>query len=305
MEPPPHPPDPWRSRLRRWWAILRGDRRARRAFWFRKVLRRLTPLVAVEGRGVTLLGETRDDTIACRLFEDGEWQFDELAEALEAIGARGEVFVDVGANLGPQTLYALDSGRFVRALALEPDPGLARLLRANLALNGLHERVEVVEAAAGAEVGTRTLEAPVVDPRSGRWNQGDHAVLPPGVPPRAGHPTREVPAIPLDLLLRERGLAPQDVGLVWVDVQGGEADVLAGARGLVEAGVPFACEFHPGLMRRLGRLDAFYREVRAFGQVQVLGEGRRFEPAGLPVLADERGLDLEVDLLLTSGEGGA
>ena len=62
----------------------------------------------------------------------------------------GDLFVDVGANVGTYTILAADLG--ARVMALEPAVDTCDLLRENVALNGY--AVEIVQAAAGSEPGT-------------------------------------------------------------------------------------------------------------------------------------------------------
>ena len=54
--------------------------------------------------------------------------------------------------------------------------------------------------------------------------------------------------LPLSLILSRAGYAAADVGLVWIDVNGTEADVLAGMAGLLEARVPVVLEHLPQLI---------------------------------------------------------
>lgn len=297
---PPHPPDPWRSRLRRWRAILAGDPRARRAFWFRKILRRLTSLIAIDTHDLRILAETRDDTIGLGMFESGDWQRALLMEALDTLPEdHGPVFVDVGANVGPTVLYALGSGRFSRGLAIEPHPELLPVLRANVALNEFHDAVEVIPAAAGREAGTLEFEGAARDPRTGRLNMGDSRTVTPEMAPDPRRPRTPVEVRTLDAIVAGAGIAPGEVGLVWMDIQGGEAAALEGARELVAASVPFACELSPPHLRRAGDLERFLELAQDFGRVVLLGEGgKTYAPAGLPVLVDERPADAILDLLL-------
>src|SRR6185312_5117607 len=67
---------------------------------------------------------------------------------------------------------------------------------------------------------------------------GGHAVG----PPKPGAKALHVPARRLDTLVEEAGLAPSDVGLVWMDVGGYEEEVLSGAASLLEARVPLVVE---------------------------------------------------------------
>ena len=62
----------------------------------------------------------------------------------------GDLFVDVGANIGSYAIWAADLGAEV--IALEPAEDTYSLLRENLALNGYP--VRAIQAAAGAACGT-------------------------------------------------------------------------------------------------------------------------------------------------------
>ncbi len=131
----------------------------------------------------------------------------------------GDVFVDVGANWGYFTLAAShwvgDAGRVI---AFEPEPRLFELLTANLALNG-RGAVRARRLAVGAERGAMRFAA--FDAAGDNW----------GV-------SRRVPAdAPADFECRTVALDEQldaeqvdSVQLTKIDVEGGEADVLAGMR---------------------------------------------------------------------------
>jgi FkbM family methyltransferase len=73
---------------------------------------------------------------------------DEIDEAVRILKEAGRlkddtVFVDVGANIGTQTVHALRAGPFTRAVAFEPEQRNAKLLNMNLAANGMAARVTV------------------------------------------------------------------------------------------------------------------------------------------------------------------
>ncbi|MGZ9114606.1 MAG: FkbM family methyltransferase, partial [Brevundimonas sp.] len=69
----------------------------------------------------------------------------------------GRSVLEIGANIGTQTLYFIRSGLFDSVISLEPDPRNLELLRLNIQINGLGDRVAVVPAAAGAMAGQLTL----------------------------------------------------------------------------------------------------------------------------------------------------
>lgn len=133
----------------------------------------------------------------------------EMGFVLQALRA-GDRMVDVGANVG--VYAALAAGAVgAQVLALEPAAETLPDLAAMLALNGLEGRVEVRAVAAGAAPGSLRFTA-------GRGTTNRAA--------RDGAAT--VPVETLDTLTA--GRPPL---LVKVDVEGAEAEVLAGATGLL------------------------------------------------------------------------
>jgi FkbM family methyltransferase len=114
----------------------------------------------------------------------------------------GDIFIDVGSNIGTYTIWAAEQGADV--IALEPAQDTFELLKGNIALNGY--RVEAIQAAAGAASGTARFT-------SGRdcGNRLDPAG------------SVEVPVVTLDAIIGDRTVA----GLK-IDVEGFELDVLLG-----------------------------------------------------------------------------
>jgi FkbM family methyltransferase len=173
------------------------------------------------------------------LWGSGVWQRQTLLQAIEVLRAAGAlggpVFVELGANIGTETVYALQAG-FARAVAFEPEPGNAELLARNLVLNGVADRAHVVRKAAGAVRGTATLH---LHPR----NKGNHTIGRPAA--RDGIDAIPIDVVPTGEALRDLGIAAEEVGLVWVDTEGFEPQAVAGLGELLARGVPIVLEYSP------------------------------------------------------------
>jgi len=185
-----------------------------------------------------ILFDPRDDKIGMALLSGRPWQRWVIDRAVAQLRAQGRLkgasaFIDVGANIGTTTIYALRSGYFGHALCLEPEPWNAAILRQNLSLNSLDGAVSIVELAAGAEAADMTLDLDVK-------NFGRHTLSQNGQT-RIGE-QRTVCVRPLDTVLDTFELGPDHVGLVKIDVEGHEFAVLAGMAGLLDAGVPVIVE---------------------------------------------------------------
>jgi hypothetical protein len=92
-----------------------------------------------------ILFNANDRTIGNEILERGGWMrsdFDRILATLKEKGKlSGPIFMDVGANIGTQTIYALLSGQFERAFAVEPLPVNVKCLRLNALLNDLDDRI--------------------------------------------------------------------------------------------------------------------------------------------------------------------
>lgn len=234
----------------------------------------LTPLLAVETAAGLFAVDTRDRGVGRKLFVNRTRpEFELLGTAMRALGdagaaerARTGVFVDAGANIGTTTIPALTQHGFARALAAEPDPGNFRLLLANVELNGLGERVQASCVALSDAPGRGRLA------RS-EENFGDHRLL--VAAEEASDAGLDVEVSSVDALVAAAGVPTDGVGLLWIDVQGREAHVLAGAVEVLAHGPAVVFEFWPSLLEEAGgaarlvdALAGFYDDV-----VDLRGDG--------------------------------
>ena len=177
-----------------------------------------------------------DRVIGSWLLWRGKWQLEEIEQAiriLKQIDPEGGVFVDAGANIGTHTVYAMRSGYFSRSISFEPEPKNANLLRMNIAANGI-EQSTVVQSALGSGSKTATLH---IHPR----NKGAHSI---GSSPCSDSTEQvSVPVVRLDDALSANNVQRDQIGLVWVDVEGAEFDVISGLGSYI--GRPIALEFYP------------------------------------------------------------
>lgn len=242
---------------------------------------------------------TADRTMARSVYAAGDWDpllVGTVFAALERWGHayRGRTFLEVGANFGVYCLPAVAEWGFASAVAYEPEPNAYALLRENVRRNGLQERVEPVHAALSREPGELRL-------RRGGSNAGDNRIVSDDeVAP--GQEAVSVRATTLDRELAEGAIRLEELGLVWLDVQGHETEVLAGAGRLLEAGVPLVLEYSTSMLsegrRELHRLLAgSYRALVDLGWC-ALTNRLIFQPADAIADLAAPGMPLETDLLL-------
>jgi FkbM family methyltransferase len=156
----------------------------------------------------------QDQFVSRRIREHGVWEPYETSLVLRLLQP-GDVFVDVGANIGYFSVLAASLvGDAGKVFAFEPDPDNFQLLCANAELNGLNDSIMAVQAGLSDAAGEGQLYL-------SEDNLGDHQIYA-GVESRA--------SLPIELyngsLYLEKRI--QRVDLVKVDTQGSEFQVMAG-----------------------------------------------------------------------------
>lgn len=221
--------------------------------------------------GAKMLVDTRDAAIAPWLVLDGLWE-PTVTAWMQATVSRGQIFVDVGANVGYFTLLgARLVGPEGRVVAVEAHPHLASVLRRNVVINGVYGYVTTHHKAAWSE--NTELEFHIREHFAGNSSVGtiDASGL-----DRLGDTETvvPVPAVVLDDLLAD---LPR-VDVLKIDVEGAEVHVFNGLRRVLAA--------NPHVV-------VMFEWARA--QIESVGD----TPADLAALIDEFGFKLR---LLETGE---
>jgi FkbM family methyltransferase len=194
---------------------------------------------------------------------------------LRKTGRGHGTLIDIGANIGTTCVQALVEGLATDAIAIEPEAGNFSLLERNIRANGLEGRVTPLRLALSDREGAAEFEL-------SRDNSGDHRVRLNGATGMFDETTRATMSVAtstFDALVEQGTIDLQRTGLVWMDVQGHEGQVLAGASTLLGSDVPVVLEYWPyGLERAGGQalLDEIVRDsYRWFIDLRNEGTDRR------------------------------
>jgi FkbM family methyltransferase len=174
-----------------------------------------------------LLEVNPEETIGRELLRQGVFDI-AVTETVWRLLEPGDVAVDVGANIGYLTgLFAVKVGPSGQVVSFEPHPRIfARLRRnaRNLGNQDSQASIALHECALGSRDGTARL----LEPSAFRMNEGTSMLAGFGTQVPADSEGFEVKLARLDTIL-----AGCDIAMLKVDVEGGEAEVFAGAERLL------------------------------------------------------------------------
>jgi FkbM family methyltransferase len=156
----------------------------------------------------------------------------------------GDVYVDVGANIGMHTLAAARAMQGQgKIIAFEPFEPTMRMLEKSIWMNGFSSMTEIHQAAVSNATGHQRLFIGAVS--------GHHSLFPLGASPNNAHASVDVPLVRLD------GVIPpgQRIDLIKIDAEGAELEVIEGGASLITCNPEIALivEFGPPHLRRIGR----------------------------------------------------
>ena len=186
--------------------------------------------------------DTRDLLIAPWLLLHGEWEPEET-ELVKKLIKPGDVFVDVGANLGYYSLIAARSGAS-HTYAFEAQPSTYELLGKNVIINWMTKLITFENLAVYSH--TTDLEFFVRNRYPGNSSLG---FTPPDQLAKWFDTTMpvKVHAVSIDDYFADK---PGKIDLIKVDVEGAEPAVFEGARRTLakNRGIKILCEWSPDQM---------------------------------------------------------
>jgi len=200
-------------------------------------------IATVDYDGITLRIFT-GESLGRRMYYLHDFEHDQR-DLLYSLMTAGEIFYDVGANIGYYSILAAKKG--MKVFAFEPFPNFCQFTKENAVLNAVEKRITVVQEALADQVGTTTF----YPPRVGNWGVGKIFSQGPVLTgsEAVGEPI-EVPTLTLDDAVTRFGMP----SLVKIDIEGAEYFLLKNNPAVLsrlDAPTLFI-EFHPTDIASLG-----------------------------------------------------
>jgi FkbM family methyltransferase len=142
----------------------------------------------------------------------------------------GDVFYDVGSNVGLYSCFACKKAQLEEIVAFEPQPEVNARLKENIEQNGCADKTKIIKGVLAAEGGKQNL---VVDESVPATGATTHSMS-----PNADGERIEVRAYTVDELITQNACSSPDV--MKIDVEGAEYEVLQGMSQVLSKSPPRA-----------------------------------------------------------------
>ena len=182
--------------------------------------------------------------------------------------------VDIGANIGAFTLDAATRYPAATVHAYEPDPATCEVLQRNIEANGMSSRVRIWNEAVAGGSGSLRL-----------WRGEGSVLVSAHLPASDRGDFCDVPAVTLQAVVAR---ASGRVGVLKLDCEGAEAEILEAAGPALDSVEYMVAEYHPALVPdvvpRLRRAlePSFTVTVSDDRRCGSMLRARRTRPAGSP-----------------------
>ncbi len=207
---------------------------------------------------------------------DKPFQLDDLLECLDFLAAKALItenkncFLDIGANIGSTSIYAIKSKYFEQAICLEPSQLNYQFLLWNSRLNALEDKIQCLNYGVANITGEQEL---ICDPQNCgdfRLNIATNNTIDNNLFAETTFTSEKANFTTLDNLLGKGIFNLDHIGVIWIDCQGSEGLVFAGGNKFFqELSIPIYTEFWPYGLKRLNCQKQYFDFLNDYGKAFV------------------------------------
>ena len=222
-----------------------------------------------------MLVYANDGVIGRSLLQTGSFQESKIHHVQNFLQANFSVdlklFVDVGANIGTHSIFALKECGFDGAICFEPDLNNYKLLVANISINGLADRIVTNRLALSNLSGEMQMEL-------SRSNYGDHRIKAQSTNSSFGEEAERehafVPAVSIDDYV-VRSKSDWSNALIWMNTQGHEGYIFDGGYAFIKSELGpryIVSEFWPYGIERSAGFEGYFNFLGSCAKIYDLSK---------------------------------
>jgi FkbM family methyltransferase len=180
------------------------------------------------------------------------------AQDLGILSGSKRVILEIGANIGTQSVYFALDPRVEKVIAIEPEPGNLKFLLKNVSDNDLSSKIDI--APYGASIADGEMELYLASSNSGAasFHKVNDAI-----------DIVRVKTKPVSMILSEKNIAPKDIALIWMDIEGYEIDIFKSILPILADGMLLYMEFSPGFYGPVRTKSFIEQLATAFKTAQI------------------------------------
>ena len=204
---------------------------------------------------------THDQVISKECFTNDNFEYEKFQKVINFLKKDYRItkLYDIGANIGVTCIPAVNRGLVKQAIAVEPESENFKLLKLNINLNNLEDKIETFNYALSSE-NNKLLNLELSNAFSGR-----HRIRLPdrkkGIHGEEKNEVKSVMSKTFDSLFPN--INPKE-DLIWIDAQGFEPNILSGADKLIISGAPIVIEFWPYALKQNDFWQKMQEAIRKF-----------------------------------------
>ena len=209
-----------------------------------------------------------NETISQEIFIKGNFEFDKLLKTIKILGLNHKkmTLVDVGANIGSISIPALTRNYFSNAILFEPEIRNYRILKANIYLNKLENKMQSNNIALSSRKGEKLRLF------KNEFNRGDNRIL-----NKKNYLKRKTQIVNTDILDNYTKKLNRNNSLIWMDTQGHEFFIIQGAKKTLKKRIPLVMEFQPDLMPQnwIKKSNNLFKNYKYFYNLSDTGKNKQ------------------------------
>jgi FkbM family methyltransferase len=212
---------------------------------------------------------SNDNIISKEIFVNEEFDLQKLIKTLNFLNKKSKIknLYDIGANIGSICIPAVKRNLVESAFAVEPVFKNFQLLKINIILNNLEEKIKSFNIALSSK------DDQNLDMELASDNSGDHRIrlkqLRSNLYDEEMRKIEKVKTKKFDTLFQNLN---GNSDLVWIDTQGFEPIILSGAQNLLKSKTPIVLEFWPYGLKRNDLWKQMRKTIEMFNYFSDLSE---------------------------------
>ena len=221
-----------------------------------------------------LLGSS--DWISKKLFIDKSFDYRILTKAIKLLGKKNSklTLINIGAHIGSTAIPAIKKNNFKNLIAFEPTKKNFRLLKANIFLNEIDDRVQAYNLAISNKKANLHLGTT-------KGNTDGNRIL------RNKQKNTEI--VKSDILDNYTYNLNKNNSLIFIDAEGHETNIFLGAKKTIKKKIPIVFEFYPSLLDKnwIKNFDLVFKNYRFFYDLRGKNRKEKFNKKNLIALINK------------------